>query len=356
MGSERTRNWMKIAVIGAGVCGLSAARALCSRGHSVVLHEQFELFHDRGSSHGASRIVRRAYPDAFYTACMAEAYPMWHDLEAASGKRLLHECGLLFFGPSDSPNLKSMAAGLSSLDVPFSSLDATQTVDLLPELRLGKDEIAIWTPEAGWVDAALALRTIFELACADGLITKTGAQANPLELAADNDVVIVAAGAWTPRFASISVRVTLQTYAYVEAQVAGPVWIEDSVEFAYGFPSTSLGLKLGIHGAGESIDPAFPGREPSKEVQDFIRQTADRRFGIADPVLREPKGCLYTTTKTEDFLLGRLAPNVFFASACSGHGFKMGPWIGKLLADFAEGKDTPERHKRFFWSADAPSA
>ncbi len=314
------------------------------------LYERYELFHDRGSSHGASRIVRKAYPDAFFTACMAEAYPIWHDLEKASGHKLLHECGLLYFGSQDAKNLQSVSEGLAEVGVPFEVLDSSHTSNLLPQLRLNSDEIAIWTPEAGWVDAANALKTLLELAIADGLTVHVGKAVDPLQLAAENDVVIVGAGAWTTRYASIPVRVTLQTYAYVDAQIGGPVWIEDSADLPYGFPSDSTGLKIGVHSAGYPIDADDPSRKPSSDFLRIIKDAAVRRFGILEPILKHAKGCLYTTTKTEDFLLGRLAPNVFFASACSGHGFKMGPWIGKLLADFAEGADRPEAHPRFYWS------
>ena len=55
----------------------------------------------------------------------------------------------------------------------------------------------------------------------------------------------------------------------------------------------------------------------------------------------------YTNTPNEDFLLGRFGENGFYASACSGHGFKFAPWIGRLLADFADGTDCPELYSRF---------
>lgn len=335
--------------MGAGVCGLAAAKTLTQRGHQVTLYEQFDLFHDRGSSHGASRIVRRAYSDPFYTACMAEAYPMWSALEIESGKSLLHECGLLYYGPASSPNIVSVAKGLQDLGVPFETLDPSRTHSLLPNLRLDKDEVAIWTPEAGWVEADTALQALFAIAVRNGLSVHSGQPVDPIILAGENDAVVVAAGSWIKRHVPIPVHTTLQTFAYVDAQIEGPVWIEEGPNLPYGFPSDKNGQKIGIHRPGPQVDPSVSDRNPSPEFIEIIRETASRRFGIENPKVGQAKGCIYTTTTTEDFLLGRLASNTFFASACSGHGFKLSLWIGCLLSDFVEGKDLPEKHPRFFW-------
>ena len=347
---------MKVAVLGAGICGLSAARVLVSRGHSVELFEKFQLFHEQGSSHGATRIVRKAYPDAFFTAIMAEAYPLWHDLEAASNTKLLHECGLFYFGSQDSADLHSVSKGLLNLQVPFEILKANETTDKFPSLRLQSHEMGIWTPEAGWVNAALALKVTYDLAVAAGLVVHENSSPAPLELATQFDVVLVAAGAWTTKYLNIPVNVSLQTFAYIDAEIPGPVWIEDSYDNPYGFPSDDRGRKIGIHRAGTSTDPDNPSRNPSQEMVEIIRETASRRFGVENPTVRSSHGCLYTTTRNEDFLVGRFADNVFFTSACSGHGFKMGPWSGRMLANFGDGSDTPENHPRFFFNPLAASA
>src|SRR5690242_1093793 len=114
---------MKVAVVGAAICGLSATRFLAERRHSVTLFEQFACFHDRGSSHGRSRIVRRAYPDALYTMYMQEAYPLWSDLQSKSALPILNEVGLAYFGDGDAPEIVSMIRGLDELNVPFEALD-----------------------------------------------------------------------------------------------------------------------------------------------------------------------------------------------------------------------------------------
>ena len=69
--------------------GLAAARSLAARGWDVVIYEQFELGHTRGSSHGRSRIFRLAYPDAEWVRMAQEALSLWRGLEEESATELL---------------------------------------------------------------------------------------------------------------------------------------------------------------------------------------------------------------------------------------------------------------------------
>ena len=85
----------RVAVVGAGVMGLAAARALARDGHDVVVHERFRLGHDRGSSHGRSRIFRLAYADPEWVRLAQEALEGWRALEAEAGEELLVLGGLL---------------------------------------------------------------------------------------------------------------------------------------------------------------------------------------------------------------------------------------------------------------------
>ncbi len=337
---------MKVAIVGAGIMGSSAALQFAERGHDVVVFEQFADGHKRGSSHGRSRIVRKAYPDRFYTEIMMEAYPMWHELDARA-PGLLHECGLVYFGSSTSEALKSQIAGLSGLGVPFEVLEGGRIAARLPGVQARHDEIGIWTPEAGWVEAERALHTLRNLAKRYGAQFVTKRIDDLEQLESIYDMTILCAGPWMNRFLDLPLQITVQCFAYIEGAREGPVWIEDSELNLYGFPSEpgQKAFKVGHHRHGPVVDPDHS-RETQQNQVDALADLAGRRFGIAHPKL-EVETCLYTNTSDEDFRLGRVGEKILFASACSGHGFKFGPWIGRLLADLAEDKRSMDEFPRF---------
>ena len=99
-------------VIGAGAMGSSTAWHLARRGRSVLLTEQFEQGHNRGSSHGAVRIFRLAYDDVHYVRMAQAALPMWRELEADTGKVLLELNGVYDHGPHGS--ITSIADALAA--------------------------------------------------------------------------------------------------------------------------------------------------------------------------------------------------------------------------------------------------
>lgn len=78
-----------VIVVGAGIEGSSTAYQLAKQGKRTLLLEQFPLPHSRGSSHGQTRITRKAYGELeYYTVMMKEAFPLWETLERESGRKI----------------------------------------------------------------------------------------------------------------------------------------------------------------------------------------------------------------------------------------------------------------------------
>jgi sarcosine oxidase len=157
----------------------------------------------------------------------------------------------------------------------------------------------------------------------------------------DADAVVVTAGPWVKELVpGLPVTVTAETLAYFRRQGPPPPSIVDLNAETGGHGMYSLhdpvyGLKAGAHHAGAEVDPdAEPSPDPAivERIVAWVRE----RFPDVDPEPLEPQSCLYTTTADERFILERRG-RVVIGSACSGHGFKFAPAVGRRLAELAVG-------------------
>jgi sarcosine oxidase len=320
----------RVAVVGAGVMGCAAAWALTERGADVTVLEQFDVDHARGSSHGRSRIVRLAYPEAHWVRLAGEAMAGWRELEAQSGTELLGLYGLVEL--ASSPELSS-AAALDACGAPYRRLDARAARQLGVVLPAGWS--ALRQAEAGVVRADLARRAFLDLAVARGARIETGRRVASLD-ELDADVVVVTAGAWAASLVpDLPVRVTRETVAYFRRE--GPpapsvVELDDATggHALYALHDPVFGLKAGVHHAGAEADPDAEG-SPDPALVDRIAAWVRERLPEVDHEPVESDTCLYTSTADEEFVLERRG-RVVVGSACSGHGFKFAPAVGRRLA------------------------
>src|SRR6478735_2164721 len=123
-----------VCVVGAGLAGAASARELAARGHSVLLLEQHAVGHRHGSSHGSSRIYRRAYADPFYVALTGRAADEWARLEDESGVRLLTPTGGLDVGAGRP---EAIHAELTAAGVPVVLLSTAEIADRWPGMAIG---------------------------------------------------------------------------------------------------------------------------------------------------------------------------------------------------------------------------
>ena len=325
----------RVAVVGAGAMGLASAWALRRAGHDVVVHEQFALGHDRGSSHGRSRIFRLAYADPRYVRLAQEALAGWRELEAESGEELLRLDGILEIVTDLE---QSSAAGLDACGVRWRRLEGEEVERRFP-VRLAPPAFAVFQEDAGIVLADRALA-----AFARGLDVREGSRVASVE-ELDADVVVVAAGSWVNRLVEppLPVRVTRETVCYFRLADDRPVPAVVSFRpdthghdfYALGDPVH--GLKVGAHHAGAETDPD-EAAGPDTALVERIAAWAAERFLLADPEPVDAQTCLYTTTPDESFVLERRG-RVVVCSACSGHGFKFAPAIGERVARLASDEE-----------------
>jgi sarcosine oxidase len=321
---------MRVAVVGAGVMGCAAAWGLRERGAEVVVHEQFELDNDRGSSHGRTRIFRLAYPEPSWTRLAQEAYAGWRDVERETGADLLELSGLVEL--ASEPALTS-AHALDECGVEYRLLDADEVRALGASMPDGWT--ALFCADAGIVHADRARHAFLDTA---GVRVETRSRVESLD-GLDADAVVVTAGPWIRRLVpDLPVRVTRETLAYFRREGPPPPSIADLNPETGGHAMYSLydpvhGLKVGAHHAGAEADPDAEA-PPDPAIVERISAWVRERLPDVDP---EPVGadtCLYTSTADRTFILERRG-RVVVGSACSGHGFKFAPVVGRRLAELA---------------------
>ncbi|TNN80789.1 Peroxisomal sarcosine oxidase [Liparis tanakae] len=121
---------------------------------------QFVLPHSRGSSHGQTRIIRKAYEQDFYTQMMEECYELWAQLEQEAGVKLYRQTGLLVMGPEDSQSYQLMKETLQKNKVPIAILNRDNFCQHIPNVNLAVGDGAVVDITAGVLYADRALKTV----------------------------------------------------------------------------------------------------------------------------------------------------------------------------------------------------
>jgi sarcosine oxidase len=141
-----------VIVVGLGGMGSAAASALAARGQRVLGLERHTPAHDRGSSHGGSRIVRQSYfEDPAYVPLLLRAYELWERLERDADVDLLTLTGGLFLGHPECVTVAGSLRASREWDLPHELLDAAEVGTRFPTLSLPEDEVALFEGMAGVV-------------------------------------------------------------------------------------------------------------------------------------------------------------------------------------------------------------
>jgi sarcosine oxidase len=367
-------------VVGGGVHGLATAWHLALRGvERVALVERFRLHHDRGSSHGFGRITRSTYSDEKYVRLVGVAHVEdWPRLERDSGRTLIHRCDGVFFGPPEG-DLEGWASAVAAAGAAgVERLGAREARRRFPAFAFPDSGFVLHDSTAGVVAAADTLLALDRRCRVEGVhvleetrVLAIDPGADPVVVDTDRgrllaERVVVTAGAWVSQLLPAmrgAVRVSRQHVGYFDVGPAGelgrfPVWVyvgDEARGLFYGLPAFGRpGIKAALHGVGSGDDDPEQHPGPDPRAVERVREFLSSQLAIPVGGLLHAETCLYTNTPDERFIIGALPghPHLIVGSVCSGHGFKFGPLMGRLLAGLAlEGRTgVPEfeRHRDAF--------
>ena len=345
-----------VAVVGGGVVGAGTARTLAKRGRSVVLLERDVLGQPTGSSRGGARMWHFAgYPSNEYLDHGIHALKLWRELEQETGRTILVNGD---GGVSYGDGIEKQAALLGGAGRACQLLHGSELNGRWRGLRLPTNEPVLYQRDAGVILARGALAALLASARRAGAALTERAEVRTMTtdepgVTLTTDVAtiragcaVVAAGPWSQQFlrtveVDLDVRVTEQTVAWFGwTEPPPPTLIEFGKPDPYALFDPEVGLKVGLHEPGESIDdpeaPCGEGRE--HDVRRLTEWVAER-FSLATARPVRVETCRYTWTPDESFWLDRHG-SVVVASACSGQGFQYAPRTGELIADLIMGMRT----------------
>jgi sarcosine oxidase len=357
-----------VIVIGLGGMGSATAYQIARRGRRVLGLEQFGRAHDRGSSHGKSRIIRQAYfEDPAYVPLLLRAYELWEQIEREAGERLLVITGGLMIGDPASRTIAGSLRSAREHGLYHELLDAAELRRRYPPLHPEPGTVALFERKAGFLHPEASVAAHQRVAERYGATLQfeepvVGWEALPgqagVRVTTERGTyeaarLVVAPGPWAPvLLADLQLPLVIERNVLAWFEPHGGrepflpdrfpiyIWEVDQQTQFYGFPAQDGppgGVKAALFRAGQHCTPESIDRAIHPEDIEPLRAAIASRIPALNGRLIDAATCMYTTTPDEHFVIGLhpAHPAVVVASPCSGHGYKFASVVGEILADLA---------------------
>jgi sarcosine oxidase len=354
-----------VIVVGLGGMGSAAAYHLASRGQRVLGLEKFTPAHDRGSSHGGSRIIRQSYfEDPAYVPLLLRAYELWEQLARDSEREVYRLTGGLFIGPPDCLTVAGSLRASRQWDLPHELLDGRDIAARFPNFTPAPGDVALYEDKAGFARPEMTVQAHIDLAQRAGAVLNFGEQVLEWGETSGGGVkvtterasytagqLVICPGAWAPQLlAQFGIPITIERQVLYWLDPVGgttpfvdhPIFIDENAcgEQIYGFPAIDGprgGVKVAFFRRGTVCTPETIDRTVgSQEIAEMRGRVAELLPALDGQCLHSAT-CMYSTTPDEHFVIARHpdSANVTVACGFSGHGFKFVPVVGEILADLA---------------------
>lgn len=353
-----------VIVIGLGGMGSAAAYHLASRGQRVLGLEKFTPAHDKGSSHGGSRIIRQSYfEDPAYVPLLLRAYDLWDRLATDSAREVYRMTGGLFIGPPDCLTVAGSLRASRQWGLDHEVLDADEIRRRYPNFTPREGDIALYEAKAGFARPEMTVQAHLDLAEHAGATLRFGEEVTGWTATADGVRVttatgtysagqlVICPGAWAPQLlAEFGIPITVERQVLYwldpvggnEPFVEHPIFIAENerAEQIYGFPAIDGphgGVKVAFFRKGVECTPDTIDRVVHEREIREMRDEAARLLPALDGPCVHSATCMYSNTPDQHFVIARHPDsfNVTVACGFSGHGFKFVPVVGEILADLA---------------------
>lgn len=356
-------------VIGLGGVGSAAAYALASQNIRTLGIDRFTPPHARGSSHGETRIIRKAYFEhPSYVPLLLRAYDLWGQIEYVAEQKLFHRTGLLEIGPSDGIVVPGVLLSAAQHGLDIETMSMSEAHRRFP----GIDGDASWSVllerDAGYLNVEECVAAYLKLARDNGAELKTDevvvdwqSRNGSVVVRTDKDEyharsLVVAAGPWASEALSryrLPLRVVRKylywyqggTPSYRQDHGFPCYFYETAQGYFYGFPERDgAGAKVARHSGGETVQGPIDGMHPADDDdRNMVEMFLKRNLPEMNLECRQTKGCYYTMTPDENFIVDCLpdAPNVTVVAGLSGHGFKFTSVLGEIAARLSTGCNPP---------------
>jgi sarcosine oxidase len=346
-----------IAIVGAGIFGLSTAYELARRGHKVVAIDRLGSGHPATSSTGASRSIRIAYDHPFYVDLALEAIESWHRLEIETAQTILHLTGQVDLGPQSK--LEDLARTVRAAGAVIEEVGAAELRLRFPEIALAPGEVALIQRQAGTVMAEVGMKALLQAAEKAGVAYLAPERVvrivpgETVEILTDKrrfeaKQVVVAAGPWAKDLLAglgldlpLAPAVAQVTFLDAPALLERPgiaEWRPVGEAGIYGHPVPGIGYKIAFDAGASGWHPDVEEWQPDLAEERRILEWLAKRMPSVAPKVSRTQRHPWTMTPDVDFIVDRHGP-VIVAGGCSGHAFKFGPALGRLVADVVEGRE-----------------
>ncbi|CAH1232250.1 PIPOX [Branchiostoma lanceolatum] len=371
--AEQREVW-DVIVVGAGVMGSSTAFHLAQGGGKTLLLEQFFLPHTRGSSCGQTRIVRKSYiaEHAHYADMVTASIRIWKQVEKELGTTLMVPISRLLWARSENPKIHAIADTLDGVGARNSRLQGRDLRRRFPMLRFPPGYVGVLEEDAAVIKADTAVRCLQELFVKRGGRIKDGERI--LKVVPGQTITVTTAtmtyrtrrlvltcGAWAPgilRDLGLNLplkplRINVCYFKEKRSTSAHslasnfPV-IKDEDDDVYGIPSLEYPnmIKICRHvnwKTGHSANPEQRDVDIRDHLEEDVRYLGNlvrRHLPELEDKPAVVETCMYTNTPDAEFILDRHPQfhNIIIGTGFSGHGFKLGAAVGRLLSELATDK------------------